>query len=168
MINNDVLEKLGIKLNPCRLCEKPAEIDIISNGSKTGAFDDYYHILIKCSCCHNYMEKTIPAGWDDDEEEIRRVIQKWNDGKIQIDSLSTIDEKLKGFDDDQKSFVCILLYLAGYKFSPEDLSKYIQHSSINIRETFADMTLEQKSKAFVMIGQTLGYLPEGGNKNGWN
>ena len=160
MINNDVLEKLGIKLNPCRLCEKPAEIDIVRYSSKTGEFDDYYHILIKCSYCHNYMEKTVPAGWDD-EEEIRRVIQKWNDGGIQIDSLSTIDEQLQGFDDDQKSFVCILLYLAGYKFSPEDLSKYIQHSSINIRETFSDMTLEQKSKAFVMIGQTLGYLPGG-------
>ena len=70
-----------------------------------------------------------------------------------------IDEKLKGFDKDQKSFVCILLYLAGYKFSPDELSKYVQHNGINIRETFDSMTAEQKSKAFVMIGEALGYLP---------
>lgn len=72
-----------------------------------------------------------------------------------------IDKKLQGFDEDQKSFVCILLYLAGYKFCPEDLSKYVQHNGINVRETFESMTHEQKSKAFVMIGEALGYLPEG-------
>lgn len=72
-----------------------------------------------------------------------------------------IDEKLKGFEKDQKSFVCILLYLAGYKFSSEDLYKYVQHNDINIRDTFKSMTLEQKSKAFAMISEALGYLPEG-------
>ena len=77
---------------------------------------------------------------------------------------ATIEKKLEDFDDDQKSFVCILLYLAGYELTKEELSKYIQHSTINIRETFESMTQEQKSKAFIMVGQALGYFSEGGPK----
>lgn len=73
-------------------------------------------------------------------------------------------EKLEGFDDDQKSLVYIMLYLAGYSLSPEILSNYVQHYTINLKETFNSMTKEQKTKMYFIVGQALGYsLEEGDN-----
>ena len=81
MNDNDVLEKLGIELNPCKLCGEPAEIDITKYSSQTGVFADYYNVLIKCRHCKNHMVITFSAGLND-EGEIRRAIQKWNNQEI--------------------------------------------------------------------------------------
>lgn len=159
------LELANSRLNPCKKCGYPGDFCIRTTEYHGDIFSGRFCVSVRCLHCNAEIDSNI-CGYFSIESEIDKLTTQWN--KENDIPFSTIDTKLQGFDEDQKSLVCILLYLAGYKFTPEDLSKYVQHSSINIRETFADMTLEQKSKAFVMIGQTLGYLPEGGNKNGWN
>lgn len=65
---------------------------------------------------------------------------------------------LKGFDNDQKSFICTLLSISGYKLDEELYRDYVQHSSIDILDTFESMSFEQQKRAFLVIGETLGYL----------
>lgn len=121
-----------------------------------------FSVSVRCMHCNNDINSKT-CGYSSIESEIDKLITQWN--KENYIPFSTIDTKLQDFDKDQKSLVCILLYLSGYKLSPEDLSRYIQHNGINIRETFESMTHEQKSKAFVMVGEALEYLPEGGYNN---
>ena len=65
---------------------------------------------------------------------------------------------IKDFDDDQKSFVCTLLSISGYKLDEKLYHDYVQHSSIDILDAFESMSFEQQKRAFLVIGETLGYL----------
>lgn len=151
------------RLNRCKTCGGYGDFCIEQLCGGIDVYSSIYRVTVRCiglNKCGKRIESE-PCGYSSIKNEIDKLVRQWNQ---ENDISSEIDIKLIGFDDDQKSFVCILLYLAGYKFTPEDLSKYIQHSTINIRETFESMTQEQKSKAFIMIGQALGYLSEGGPK----
>lgn len=143
--------KFDSLLCPCKECGCEAHFEVCT------VLLGEYSISINCNHCDNKVVG-LQKFYGSLEKSMLKLVDIWNKKN---DISSEIDKKLIDFDDDQKAFVCILLYLAGYKFQPEDFSKYIQHSSINIRETFESMTLEQKSKAFVMIGEALGYLQEG-------
>lgn len=164
MIEKDNLKQLSEKLKPC--CKCGGEVSLVLSRptlseARASSRNCNYVVNIACHRCKKHMRGMANLASSDDYAPILNAIRVWNELNDASSKIFPIDEKLMGFDDDQKSFVCILLYLAGYKFTPEDLSKYIQHSTINIRETFESMTQEQKSMAFVMIGQALGYLPEG-------
>lgn len=105
MINNDILTKYGMKLNPCKLCGKQAKIYITSNGSLTGMSGYYYNVSIRCSKCHNNIQETVSAGYNDDAE-ICKVVKKWNYQENPDNSSLSIDKKLEGFETEtKKSFV---------------------------------------------------------------
>lgn len=96
MINNDILKSM--KLNPCKLCGKPAKIYITDNNGCC------YNVLIRCSECHNNIQETVYAGHNDDAE-ICKVVKKWNYQENSDNSSLSIDKKLECFDRNQKFFV---------------------------------------------------------------
>lgn len=162
MIGNDILKQFNKELKPCKKCGGEALLVL----SRPTLYNCNYIVNIVCHRCKKHIRGKVNLTSSDDFAPIRKAIRVWNELNNTSSKIFPIDEKLMGFDDDQKSFACTMLHIAGYPLAPEVLSKYVQHSTINFKETFDSLTKEQKAKVFFMVGEALGYSWEEGDANG--
>lgn len=167
MIEKDILKQLSAKLKPCCRCGGEALIVLSRptlSEARASSCNCNYVVDIVCHRCKKHIRGRVNLASSDDYAPILKAIRVWNELNDASSKIFPIDEKLMGFDDDQKSFACAMLHIAGYPLAPEVLSKYVQHSTINFKETFDSLTKEQKAKVFFMVGEALGYFSEGGKE----